>query len=57
MSDPQERLDEVEEHIEQAKEAAQDAVPGVYEDHGDQRFYESGDIGKEEDDQTIAPPG
>lgn len=57
MSDPQERLAEVEEHIEEAKKLAHDAVPGMYEDEGEHRFYESGDIGREDDDQTIAPPG
>ena len=50
-----ERLDEVEEQIDEARKTAEDA--GILDDPGERKFYESGDEGKQEDDQTIAPPG
>ena len=43
-------------HIEQARALAEEAEHGLFYDGG-HKFYESGDIGAELDDQTIAPPG
>ena len=52
---PEDRLDEVEEQIDEARKTAEDA--GILDDPEDRKFYESGDKGTQEDDQTIAPPG
>ena len=58
MSDPQhERLDEVEEHIEEAKKHAEQAVSGTFSDADKPGFYESGEEGKGDEDQTGASPG
>lgn len=50
-----ERLHDLEEEIDRARQQAQEhgTIPED-EDHP-QRFYESGDEGKGEDDQAIAP--
>ena len=49
----EERLEELEEHIEEARRKADDVInPGSHEEH----FYESGEQ-SDEDDQTITPPG
>ena len=50
-----ERLEELEEHIQEARKHAREAL-GEH-DPGEREFYESGDEpeSKEEDDQTIAP--
>ena len=45
----------MEEQIDEARKTAEDA--GILDDPEERRFVESGDQGKEEDDQTIAPPG
>ena len=50
-----ERLDQVEEQIDEARRNAEDA--GILDDPEEPKFYESGEKGKEADDQTIAPPG
>jgi hypothetical protein len=51
--DARERLDEVEEHIQQAKRnISQDLDP-----HEDEPTFVSSGETPEEDDQTIAPPG
>ena len=51
----QERLDELEEHIQQARDEAQAALGEPHPD--EHHFYESGTEGDELDDQQIAPPG
>ena len=50
-----ERIEQVEEEIEHARSAAEDA--DILEDPDEPRFAESGTIGHEQDDQQIAPPG
>ena len=50
-----ERIEQVEEEIEHARDAAEDA--GVLEDPDEPRFADSGTIRRDEDDQQIAPPG
>ena len=50
-----ERIEQVEDEIEQARGAAEDA--DVLDDPDERRFVDSGTIGREEDDQQIAPPG
>ncbi len=59
-ADPQERIDQMGEKIEQARENARE----VLSDEEDERTYkESGDMSEgdapeeRQDDQTIAPPG
>jgi hypothetical protein len=52
--DPSE-LDAVQQEIDHARKAAQDAH--VLDDPDEQKFYESGTVAPELDDQTIAPPG
>ena len=52
---PEDRLDEVEEQIDEARKTAEDA--GILDDPDEPRYFQSGSQGKEEDDQTIAPPG
>jgi hypothetical protein len=55
MSDPQERLDEVQQEIDEARTKAEDDGLIPDPDH-EQRYYESGDArSKEADDQTITP--
>jgi hypothetical protein len=49
----EERLDELEEHIQEARKKTEAVVnPAGHEEH----FYESGEE-SDQDDQTIAPPG
>ena len=51
-----ERLDQLDDQIDEARRTAEDA--GLIEDEDDEpRFFESGEKGEEDDDQTIAPPG
>lgn len=50
-----ERLEKVGEKIEQARREAEDA--GILDDPDEPKYYESGDLGKDQDDQEIAPPG
>ena len=50
-----ERLDQVEQDIADARNQAEDA--GILEDPDEPRFHESGEIGRDLDDQQIAPPG
>ena len=50
-----ERIEQVEEEIEHARRAAEEA--DILEDPDEPRFSDSGTIGREEDDQQIAPPG
>ena len=50
-----ERLDQLGEQIDEARKHAEDA--DLIDDPDEPKFYESGDEGREEDDQTIAPPG
>jgi hypothetical protein len=56
MSDPQERLDEVQQEIDEARTKAEDDGLIPDPDH-EQRYYESGDSAraKKEDDQNAAP--
>lgn len=49
------RLDQLDEHIGKARSRAEDA--GVLTDPDEETFAESGTVGEELDDQTIAPPG
>jgi hypothetical protein len=49
-----ERLDQVEQEIQHARKAAEDA--DVLDDPDEPKFYESG-AQSDLDDQTIAPPG
>ena len=51
----QERLDELEEHIQEAHAHARDILDEP--DPDQPHFYESGTEGDELDDQQIAPPG
>jgi len=56
MSDTDDpRLDQLDEKIEHARDAAEDA--GILDDPDEPKFYESGTEGEELDDQNIAPPG
>jgi hypothetical protein len=50
-----ERIERVQEEIDAARRAAEDA--DILEDPDEPRFAESGTIGRDEDDQQIAPPG
>jgi len=50
-----ERLDQLDERIDKARSKAEDA--GVLADPDEETFAESGTIGEDQDDQTIAPPG
>jgi hypothetical protein len=49
------RLDKVENEIDDARTQAEDA--GILDDPDEPKYYESGEIGTELDDQQIAPPG
>ena len=49
------RTDEVQQEIDKARKSAQDAH--ILDDPDEQKFYESGTVHPELDDQTIAPPG
>ena len=49
------RLDQLGEQIDEARTHAEDA--DLIDDPDEPKFYESGSEGREEDDQTIAPPG
>jgi hypothetical protein len=56
--DPDEqRLEQVGEHIDAARKAAQRDGLLPEGDPDEPKFYESGSIHPELDDQTIAPPG
>ena len=48
-------LDAIEDHIDKARKDAEDA--GILDDPDEQKYYESGEEGRAEDDQTIVPPG
>lgn len=48
------RLDDVQQDIDQARDAAEDA--GILTDDDEPKFYETGEL-SDIDDQTIAPPG
>ena len=50
-----ERFEQVEEEIAHARRDAEDA--DILEDPDEPRFADSGTIGRDEDDQQIAPPG
>jgi hypothetical protein len=50
-----ERMERIQEVIDDARRAAEDA--DILEDPDEPRFADSGTIGREEDDQQIAPPG
>ena len=56
MSDPKERLDEVQQEIDEARNKAEDDGLIPDPDH-EQRYYESSDNAKakQDDDQTAAP--
>jgi hypothetical protein len=55
MADPQERIDEVEQEINEARTRAEDDGMIPDPDH-EQRYYESGDgRAKKEDDQNASP--
>jgi hypothetical protein len=49
------RLDDLQQDIDKARKTAEDA--NILEDPDEPKFYESGSIHPELDDQTIAPPG
>ena len=51
----QQRLDELGEHIEHARDNAREILDEP--DQDEPLFYESGEQGDELDDQQIAPPG
>jgi hypothetical protein len=48
------RLDELEEHIQEARRHADEAL---HPESRERHFYDSGTEGEELDDQEIAPPG
>jgi hypothetical protein len=50
----EDRLEKVQQEIDQARKEAQDA--GILDDPEERRFYETGEL-SDMDDQTIAPPG
>ena len=51
------RLEDVEEHITEARQDAAEALQGPFHDDHTHAYYESGDEeGEQEDDQTIAKP-
>ena len=52
---PDDRLDQVEEEIGAARSTAEDA--GILEDPDEPTFHESGELGREADDEQVAPPG
>ncbi|MGD9797523.1 MAG: hypothetical protein AB7H43_09480 [Acidimicrobiia bacterium] len=54
-ADPDPRLEAVDDRIEEAKRLARE--DGVIDDPDERKWYESGTIHPELDDQTIAPPG
>jgi hypothetical protein len=49
-----ERLDDLGERIARTRRDAEDLVPG---EHEERTFADSGEIGRDQDDQTIVPPG
>ena len=51
----QSKLDELGEHIEDAKRNANDALGEPQPE--EPMYFESGEVRGEDDDQTIAPPG
>ncbi|CAN5519588.1 hypothetical protein BH18ACT1_BH18ACT1_10530 [soil metagenome] len=48
-------LEEVEEEIRTARSTAEDA--GILEDPDEPTFHQSGELGREADDEQVAPPG
>ena len=50
----EDRLEQVQDEIDKAREEAQDA--NILDDPDEPRFYETGAL-SDSDDQTIAPPG
>jgi hypothetical protein len=48
-------LEDLQQHIDEAREKAEEAIPELEDD--EQRFHESGTVGRDQDDQEIAPPG
>lgn len=50
------RLEQLEEDIERARDSADEALDPIDDDDG-QTYVESGDVDSEMDDQTITPPG
>jgi hypothetical protein len=50
-----ERLERVQEEIDEARRTAEDA--DILEDPDEPKFADSGTIAADEDDQQIAPPG
>jgi hypothetical protein len=50
-----ERIERVQEEIDAARKGAEEA--DILDDPDEPRFADSGTIGREEDDQQIAPPG
>lgn len=49
------RLDDLQQDIDQARDTAEDA--GILQDPDEKKYYESGSIRPDLDDQTITPPG
>lgn len=54
MTAPEDRLDEVQQKIDSARDKAEEAH--IIEDPDEPKFYKSGSL-SDMDDQTIAPPG
>ena len=55
--DPDEaRLEQLDERIEAVRGQADEALAGAFPEE-EEKFEESGEIGEQDDDQTIAPPG
>ena len=55
--DPDEaRLEQLQERIDAARGQADEALAGAFPEE-EEKFEESGEVGEEDDDQTIAPPG
>jgi hypothetical protein len=50
-----ERIERIEDEIDSARRTAEDA--DLLEDPDEPTFADSGTVGREEDDQQIAPPG
>ncbi len=50
------RLEQLEERIEAVRGQADEALAGAFPEE-EEKFEESGEVGQEDDDQTIAPPG
>jgi hypothetical protein len=54
MSD-EDPIQKIEKDIEKARKEAEDA--GIIEDPDEPKYYESGTVGRDLDDQQITPPG